>query len=655
MDKMNSKKGFTLLEMMIVVALTVIILGLVFGPLMQTFGLTRRAQIMIRAQDNARLALNQISRDLGDAMYVYDNTRDPINFPVVDSNGSPTTAQVYYAKVDLVLPRMHGYCTAPDNKHDPNNVGNPREFDRGDESAPVCKYDGTRLELRPVQPLAPDTVIVRYFIALQDPSKPYCNPYANKKSDSGDKNMYVLYRAEFSPLDDASGKNALFPKGRSANENLADPNFFYNTDTNSFGEPYWQAWKKISRIIVNPTDTDLVTVDTSGAVPIVTPTVKFAPTSVYNDPLTPVIDRNDDVEHGDIPPVTYKATYGQWVLPYEVTLFRDSDNIYTTRSFVANSATGHRHMGVFNQANVTNGVDPDPTLKIFDITQYEETRDGHSDSGVTWTGDQYGAGKIDPANPKVAFTVDTRKGMVNFAFPHVNIGVSGSLSSALGGNMAASLSITTKAINSLYACASQGEDRFRLCEFNLPTGKMHLVTRTSAAGTSSYAFNTTQYLGNSTNGTYSTVVPGMEKVYGPCATSGNSYGQPMLYSRVPFWNLFTEPAINQYKLDIDYPVRGNNGNTVSGMEGTAALYFHAGQTESGPGTILPEDPNNPNAYKVYVLYYEQNNRKGDSLRANYVTKSLMTVIMGIKVYDNNTGDSQSIQLTNKIRLKNVAT
>ena len=50
----------------------------------------------------------------------------------------------------------------------------------------------------------------------------------------------------------------------------------------------------------------------------------------------------------------------------------------------------------------------------------------------------------------------------------------------------------------------------------------------------------------------------------------------------------------------------------------------------------------------------QNNLKGDLLHANYVTKELMTIIMGIRIYDSNSGKVQAVQLTNKMRLKNIA-
>jgi hypothetical protein len=92
------------------------------------------------------------------------------------------------------------------------------------------------------------------------------------------------------------------------------------------------------------------------------------------------------------------------------------------------------------------------------------------------------------------------------------------------------------------------------------------------------------------------------------------------------------------------------------MKGSAALFFQADQTENTGGIRLPEAADvtgiSGAITDLYVLYYEQNNKKGDSIRANYVTKSLITVTMGVRVFDPNSGKPQAIQLTNKVRVRN---
>jgi hypothetical protein len=166
----------------------------------------------------------------------------------------------------------------------------------------------------------------------------------------------------------------------------------------------------------------------------------------------------------------------------------------------------------------------------------------------------------------------------------------------------------------------------------------HPLNRTLPYGAQG-TINASSILGNSS------VVPGLEKVIGPYS---NDPVRSILYSRIPFYDMTNEPAPNQYKIDVQHPVLDKNGDVVDGMEGTAAIFFHSTQTEYGTGTPLPADR------QIYLLYYEQNNKPGDSLRANYVTKELVTVTMGVRIYDASTSKPQTVQLTSKVRLRNIS-
>lgn len=580
----NNRKGFTLVEIMVVLALTVVILGLVFGPVISSFNFTRRAETMVRAQDNARFALEEISRELADAMYVYDNTNQPINFPMLNYGGSRVDIPVLYAKVDIVLPRMRGFCTS--DKHPAGQREFPRhdpDYPEVDEAHPNCPICGAPLELRPAEPLAADRFIVRYFIGLRDPSQPYKNGFTNKLSE-GEDNMFVLYRVEFSPYDER-----LFGASKDVAANLSDPNFFYG--------PCSAAWRRISRPIVTLENTDLIVQEFSNGdpvyvagKPVITPTVKFAPTAIYNDPLLPTADTGDTGEHGDVLPTVYKATYGYWTTPIEVTLFRGNAEYKAVRRPGADCIL----------------YDPSDH-EIFNISDYMRAK-ANSD---------YSVGVFPATKPGVAFTVDETRGTVDFAFPVVDVNASNSLSGTLG-RMAVSMIASTDDINRDYdpAWGSAGQDRYRKLIINDPALPLTPIAD-------------------------ATVVAGSERVVAPDATPGSS-GRPIRYSRVP--NFLYEPGLNQYQLDAGYePV----GGTASGL---ACLFFHSYQThQPGTGVPLPSGTNN-----LYVYYEVQNNKKGDSLRANYVTKSLMTVIMGIRVYDPSSGKPQAIQLTNKVRLRNIA-
>ena len=176
----------------------------------------------------------------------------------------------------------------------------------------------------------------------------------------------------------------------------------------------------------------------------------------------------------------------------------------------------------------------------------------------------------------------------------------------------------------------------------------------------------------------STVVYGMEKVIAPNANVGQSYGMPLQYTRVPYMNLFAEPALDQYKLDVQHPVMGVSGGSATAVliGGnpllSSALYFRSDQDQTGPSYRLPQydasnssncdltdpmpcgaSPGDGTINYIYAFYYEQNNLQSDVIKASYVTKSVMTINLGIRIYDNTTKRPYSLQLSNKIKLKNA--
>jgi len=596
--RIHNNKGFTLLEILTVLALTIIIMGLVFGPIVHSFNLMRRAEVMVRAQDDARLALSLVSRDLANAMYVYDNTKYPMDFPVADQDGNPVVVQAPYARVDLVLPRMRAYCTSPG--HTP---GVAREYRRHyidpstgeenvlfDEPVPICPEDGSLLELRPVEPLTPDTHVVRYFIGLKDPTKPYSNGYTHKLTAAAEDNMYVLYRAEFSPSDPK-----LFDKVLPAdiNNNLADGSFFYGLHS--------AEWRKISQPIVTLDGTDLIRLRYESGATIVTPTVRFEPTAIYNDPLAPTSDSGDDPEHGDTPPTVFKAGYGHWVFPYEITLEPDKSLVGSSENYFFSAIPGlgqtaldpPDHMCIYR---VDRTKSPLAYKFVFNIKHYEEMKaDSRYGAGEIWTSD-------DDTGPQRAFMVDTVKGTLDFSFPVVTASTEDGL------NRAVSKAAVTDDINDSY-----------LADVTYPYRYLRINETDD------------QILRNST------IAPGSVKVIGPDMTPGHSAANPVPYTRLPF--LLYDPKENQYTVDPYYDDTG-----------TGEVRFCSLQTIAGnPGPPLPPDES------VFVYYEVQNNKKGDVLRANYVTKSLMTVAMGIRIYDPASGRPEFVELTNRVRLRNIRT
>jgi prepilin-type N-terminal cleavage/methylation domain-containing protein len=627
--RLNNNRGFTLIEILVVLALTVMTMGLIFGPLVQSLKITRSAEIIVRTQDNARNALAQVSGDLSNAMYVFDNTTDYVIFKVPDEAGVVQRVPVYFANMDLVLPRMRGFCPV-DSSHTPGGVV------RGEDAAPICTHVdangqmcGAPLDMRPIQPLTQDTKIVRYFIGLQNPTQPYLNGYLRALAEAGGDNTFILYRAEYT-----AGDADLFPQ-QDLQGNPLDTwdkqrqyeDFFNDTNLNPHGVPYCVAWRKISRPVVTLEDIDLITMtyDPTGS-PVVTPLVKFAPTAIYNDPLVPTNTGEDDPQLADCAPTTYKATYGNWVMPYKVTLepelLPDGSNANVTFETMLGPDFHDptKIIDVYVYKVDQSGGSPVYT-PMLDLTHYEETRASSA----------YDAGDMYPVSVRErAFTVDATKGIVNCAFPNVDTSPS-----------------KCPAMNNLVP-GGAGNKRPLSDMWHSDWIVDGPPSRPDLAGM--FVINAPHTIGPPVNPCvlpYSTVVPGSVKVTAPDETRKEMQPVPFVtYTCAPY--LMRDPEINQFTCDIGYNLDMNG----SACPGAAAVYFHRSRNvdvAGAPPSGIPKGQNN-----VLFYYQVQNNKKGDVLRANYVTKSVMTVVMGIQIWDAGIKRPQVVQFTNKIRLKNIA-
>ncbi len=193
--------GFTLMELLVVMAISVILVGLVLYPVTQSFRITRRAQAMTDAQDAARYAMEVITREIGEAMYVYDNSNPHIMLPVLQPDGTTDYFELPYAKIDIILPKIVMHCNSFSHPED-----KPRDYPRGMEAWPPCPYcKSTEVEARPKLPLEQDVTIVRYFLGLMN-NDPTVNNFGWQSPwigeiAAGEGNQVVLYRMEFNPMD----------------------------------------------------------------------------------------------------------------------------------------------------------------------------------------------------------------------------------------------------------------------------------------------------------------------------------------------------------------------------------------------------------------------------------------------------------------------
>jgi hypothetical protein len=56
---------------------------------------------------------------------------------------------------------------------------------------------------------------------------------------------------------------------------------------------------------------------------------------------------------------------------------------------------------------------------------------------------------------------------------------------------------------------------------------------------------------------------------------------------------------------------------------------------------------------LLIRYQFQTNRSTDVVRASYATRELMTVQLGLVQYEPRSGDGQTLQLTNRVRIRNT--
>ncbi len=84
----GTRRAFTIIELLVVVAVTAILLVLIVAPIFQSFNITRQAQTFATAQARARLLTEQIGEEVGNAAAVRDNTGAKGSITVIVPNST---------------------------------------------------------------------------------------------------------------------------------------------------------------------------------------------------------------------------------------------------------------------------------------------------------------------------------------------------------------------------------------------------------------------------------------------------------------------------------------------------------------------------------------------------------------------------------------
>ncbi len=317
----SSRRGFTLIELMTVMAISAILLGLIAWPVIQSFNLTRAAQGMADSQARARVLVTQIERDLAQGAGVRNNTgyRGATDIVVPGLDGSPEVVRLDQSRIDVVAPAQGDPGRGASGAYINPNTG---------------KEDPTLMAPKGqvVLPVAQGTTIVRYFVGLRDPFRPYNNPHDNllTKNAAGQDNLYVLYRAEVVP------STRFFPLDASNNLYMDDPAFFAllpGTDLTNGGAltPAGQAkaariheWLRVAKVVteINRYDAIMPIFDKQskkvvydGNVPRIVSLVQFSPKRVANEAAAGMmaVRSGEEAENAQkVGPDVFEAQYGGW-------------------------------------------------------------------------------------------------------------------------------------------------------------------------------------------------------------------------------------------------------------------------------------------------------------------------------------------------------
>jgi prepilin-type N-terminal cleavage/methylation domain-containing protein len=586
--------GFTLVELLVVIAITAILLGLLLIPLVQGFRLTRQGQIQAQAQDTVRLALNQFTNDLKRAAYVFDSADRVISLPVRNEQGQVVNVPLRYAVIDMVMP---AYGDPSQESNDPTS------------DIPINPDGSYNAEI--AVPISPGRTVVRYFIGLTDNNNPYFNPDEVPLAAAAQPENYaVLYRAEFRLYVRQGNQWVLNPELFGSIDEFFDPNFFYGARR--------AGWLKVAKPIVPLGQVDMVNVtyDDDGN-PRVEPLMQLTPALVVNQMGAPIETDTLGDEGAGAPPVQIRFPLGLWdVSPesFRLVAFRSRPDALQRGEplryfYIAPNGNGEWYIRYYRAT--PDGQERD--VEVANLTLIQRMIETGQPQ-PNWLNNALNY--YTDAEP-MAFYVNTEAGLVDLALPwwfQYRI---------------EDLTFATDAINARYNTALSQVPN------NAPNIRRYVsLMDLDNNGAMDGAANHLTFPSAS-------IVPGSEVVIGPDQRPGPNYGSPIRYQRVSAAN--ATPGLNQYRILYQdaapyQEVLQTYGFAPQLLRGYIEFY-------SDPNTPLPPDT------EIIVTFFYRFNLESDSYVADYQTRRLMNLKMGLKFY----GAQQPVNysLTTQLEAPNI--
>ena len=678
-------RAFTLVEILVVIGITAVLFFLLLGPLVNSFRLTQRAQMLAAAQDAGRRTLEVMTRELGSAAYIFDNTSHPFNagsqiagaavqydeftnFLDIDVPVNPDTtanpgynpaqptvpAHAYNAKLDFVLPRHNaaGGLTDP-------TTGEPITLNNGAAAPTGLTF-----------PLAPSTSMVRYWVGRRDPTAPYSTHGEGSLLAKTGNNTYFLYRAQFQPYTmtttggttkttvnsdlfttrtDASGKT--LPE-------FDDPDFFRvvtDSDINwldaqhrtygATGETVnhnnrVQKWMQIAKPVISSPYTDLILLPHNRDNSIDYNTIASLPNDAGSGAVT------DPITGNTYPVVNTSVTFRFGSVSADASAAGSSD--YASAGYGSGAASN-------------NGLPFVPTVYTaterswafpyhISLYQYSNSTQPLYDTQVATTADatyMYQAGDLiemynNAPSPEVP-VYDVTSGAAlppgaNEATKYVpmvvtpdsakiNFDTPALPTPANPYNRFWQVSVTNvTAANGLLDLSNQTNFQ------NSPLPNVPLDNSPPPAPVAPQVAN-------------ARIVPGSVRIYGPDAYPGPNNGLATLYTEV-FPGNATTPQDNQYAVDYAHNAIQMYVSDLAAFGSQyvkIAFDYQANLAPAAPGGAFdpatPISPSNPaSPYQVKV---------------DYQTRDLLDINLGVRVYDpNNVGPADVVTVHNQVRIGN---
>ncbi|MBP5273429.1 MAG: hypothetical protein ILO36_00640 [Abditibacteriota bacterium] len=416
---LGSRKGFTLMELLVVMGLAIILMALLLIPIYKTLENNRLTGANVTAQQSARDAMAKVRKDISEAIYVYDSGETPMLLPVnhlVDSEGEQVSRPVVLdnAVINLIMPKTEFYCSNPE--HDP---AASRSFPRGDNysedglelavnECPSC-HTSKYVSVIPKTPVEKGSLVVRYFLGLKFNKDEDSNtsimtpddnlldkpldwtvedsegwkPQSSWNKSSGIDNSLILYRVEFDPYDDS-----LFPEDYSLpasrsddpekwdkvmSRRISDANIFYHPDVA-------EIWAERAETVGQPSAMDLAVADKQNdyidGYPFrVKSTVAFIPAAIAGEAPTGDTGNEAAFDGQGFAPASYSTKYGLLGKTVRIEVTRSNEKAEPQRKWLLEVQPNGANGVIGEYASATDSTSA--LTDIFDVSAYLYGADGY--------------------------------------------------------------------------------------------------------------------------------------------------------------------------------------------------------------------------------------------------------------------------------------